>query len=87
MRRKLKASIMEKNMRIALMEVMRVSLFIQMLEDIRGGGSGTGSMLACGEGASGEESVMELLEVMEMEMEMDIGVIVVPHWEPSVLSE
>lgn len=39
-------------------------------------------MLACGEGASGEESVMELLEVVEMEM--DIGVIVVPHWEPSV---
>ena len=53
-----------------------------MLEDIRGGGSGSGSMLACGEGASWEESVMELLEVVEMEM--DIGVIVVPHWEPSV---
>jgi hypothetical protein len=39
-------------------------------------------MLAGGEGASGEESVMELLEVVEMEM--DIGDIVVPHWEPSV---
>lgn len=53
-----------------------------MLEDIRRGGSGSGSMLAGGEGASGEESVMELLEVVEMEM--DIGDIVVPHWEPSV---
>jgi hypothetical protein len=82
MRRKLKASITAKKRRRALTEVMRFALFIQMLEDIRGGGSGSGSMLACGEGASGEESVMELLEVVEMEM--DIGVIVVPHWEPSV---
>ena len=42
-------------------------------------------MLACGEGASGEERVVELLEVVEMEM--DIGDIVVPNLELSVLPE